>query len=78
MFVDNFHLAGSEPEAVAISYRDIEYTYTEMENKVQKFTSFLKSLGVKKGVKVAISSPNCPEFIFSYWAISRLGAVLYH
>ncbi|KUK11183.1 MAG: Acyl-CoA synthetases (AMP-forming)/AMP-acid ligases II [Clostridia bacterium 41_269] len=75
MRVDNFHLANSRLKDIAISHRGRKITYEEMEEHVQRFAGYLKSLGVKEGDRVALTAPNSPEFIFSFWAVNRIGAV---
>jgi len=75
MRIDILHLANSSPGDIAISYRGKKISFSEMEKAVQHYAGYLGKLGIKKGDKVAITAPNCPEFIFSYWAIARLGAV---
>ena len=76
MRIDTLHLAEDCPEAPAIRHRGVEYSFAQLEDMVRRYTGFLMKAGVKKGDRVAISSPNCPEFIFSYWAAVRLGALV--
>jgi len=73
--VDNLHLANSRLKDTAISHRGRKITFEELEEQVQRFAGYLKSLGIKEGDRVALTAPNSPEFIFSYWAINRIGAV---
>jgi long-chain acyl-CoA synthetase len=51
-------------------------TYAQLEIEVKKAALQLKSIGVKKGDKVAILSLNMPNWGISYFAISVLGAVV--
>ena len=50
-------------------------SYTELLNDVQKFGNVLKSLGVKKGDRVAIYLPMVPEVAVAMLACARIGAV---
>ena len=50
-------------------------TYTELLTDVQKFGNVLKSLGVKKGDRVAIYLPMVPEVAVAMLACARIGAV---
>lgn len=36
----------------------------------------LTSLGVSKGERVGILFPNCPEFIYAFYAVAYIGAVV--
>ena len=49
-------------------------TYSEMLDEVSRFANGLKSLGVKKGDRVAIYLPLIPEAIVAMLACARLGA----
>jgi len=40
-----------------------------------RFAAALHDLGVKKGDRVAILLPNCPQFMITYFGILRVGAV---
>jgi len=50
-------------------------TYEELNRAVNSLANRLRDLGVAKGDRVAIMLPNIPEFIISYFAIQKLGAV---
>lgn len=63
-----------EKEA-SIIYNDNIYTYQDLLEKSNKYTNFFKSIGIEKGKKVGIFLPNCPEYIFSYFAIFKIGAI---
>lgn len=50
-------------------------TYWELYREVCKFANSLKSLGVKKGDRVAIYMPMIPELAIAMLACARIGAV---
>jgi acetyl-CoA synthetase len=50
-------------------------TYTELHAEVCKFANVLKSLGVKKGDRVAIYMPMIPEAAVAMLACARIGAI---
>lgn len=56
-------------------YREQRYTYGEMDTVTNRAANALSSIGVAKGSRVAIMLPNCPEYIFVWFALSKLGAV---
>ena len=49
-------------------------TYADLHREVSKFASALKSLGVKKGDRVAIYMPMIPELPIAMLACARIGA----
>ncbi|MDD5722617.1 MAG: AMP-binding protein [Syntrophales bacterium] len=69
------HTCTTYPDRVALIYEDTSVSYSELDRGVNSFGNRLKALGVTKGDKVAIMLPNIPEFIISYFAILKLGAV---
>jgi acetyl-CoA synthetase len=50
-------------------------TYFDLHREVSQFANVLKSLGVKKGDRVAIYLPLIPELAISMLACARIGAV---
>ncbi|TFG93879.1 MAG: long-chain fatty acid--CoA ligase [Syntrophobacterales bacterium] len=69
------HTCRTYPKRVSLIYRDTVVSYSELDRAVNAFGNRLKALGVTQGDKVAIMLPNIPEFIVSYFAILKLGAV---
>lgn len=64
------------PDRVAIRFAGMELTYQELLNLSHKFAHALKARGVKKGDRVAIHLPNCPQFAIAYYGLLKLGAIL--
>src|SRR3984957_12162158 len=50
-------------------------TYFDLFREVSQFANVLKSLGVKKGDRVAIYLPLIPELVVALLACARIGAV---
>ena len=50
------------------------FTYAQLAEEVGRFANVLKSLGVKKGDRVAIYLPMIPEAAFAMLACARIGA----
>ena len=50
-------------------------TYFGLYREVNKFANVLKSLGIKKGDRVAIYLPMIPELVISALACARIGAI---
>ena len=50
------------------------YTYWDLHREVSKFANVLKSLGVRKGDRVAIYLPMIPEAAIAMLACARIGA----
>jgi long-chain acyl-CoA synthetase len=60
----------------ALTFYDKVITYGELAYAVEKFASSLQQQGVKKGDRVAIMLPNCPQYVIAYYAILRIGGIV--
>ncbi len=49
--------------------------YGQLKREVDKLAAGLHELGVRKGDRVAIMMPNCPQTLIAYYATLSLGAV---
>ena len=52
------------------------YTYYDLEREVDKLACGLLSLGIERGDRVGIWSPNRPEWLVTQFATARIGAIL--
>jgi long-chain acyl-CoA synthetase len=51
-------------------------TYRELDDYVIRFAAALRTLGVKKGDRIAIMLPNLPQYIIAYYGALKLGAIV--
>jgi long-chain acyl-CoA synthetase len=56
-------------------FLDTWMTYKEFQDYVKKFATALTNLGIKKGDVVAMHLPNCFQYVITYYAATRIGAV---
>ena len=56
-------------------WQDRVYGFEDLDRHSDQVALGLQSLGIEKGDKVGIMLGNCPEFLFSWFATSKLGAV---
>ena len=68
------HVRG-RPAAPALAFRDIVLSWKDVEQRVLLVAGGLRARGVGPGDVVALQLPNTPEFVLSYLAIARLGAL---
>ena len=66
------------PDQYAFKYTTLDYTrtYTEFRKDVDECAAALISLGVKAGDHVAIWATNVPAWYITFWATTKIGAVL--
>jgi fatty-acyl-CoA synthase len=65
-----------DSEALVSRHQGIRKTYAEFGNEVGRVALGLMALGVAKGDRVGIWSPNCAEYAYVQFACARLGAIL--
>lgn len=51
-------------------------SYRELGEQIERAAEGLRKLGVKKGDRVAIVLPNCPQHVVAFYAALRLGAIV--
>lgn len=66
------------PNQYAFRYTELDYTrtYPEFRDDVDIFARSLLAMGVKKGDHVAIWATNVPQWYITFWATTKIGAVL--
>ncbi|MEI9477618.1 MAG: AMP-binding protein, partial [Deltaproteobacteria bacterium] len=52
------------------------YIYAELREKVDRLAIGFMTLGIKRGDRVMVQLPNWHEFIFSFFALQKIGAVV--
>lgn len=62
--------------APAVVFQDRILSWQALQERVVHTAAGLEARGVSRGDVVAVQLPNIPEFVFSYLAITRLGAVM--
>ncbi|MEZ4287845.1 MAG: class I adenylate-forming enzyme family protein [Polyangiales bacterium] len=56
--------------------RERRWSFAEHDSDVKKIAHILQTqFGVTKGDRVAIAAANCPEWLLTFWATLRLGAI---
>ncbi|KQR48268.1 long-chain fatty acid--CoA ligase [Microbacterium sp. Leaf161] len=51
-------------------------TYRELGDQITRAAEGLRRLGVRKGDRVALVLPNCPQHVVAFYAALRLGAIV--
>ncbi len=66
------------PDQYAFRYTELDYTrtYREFRDDVDTFARALIAMGVKRGDHVAIWATNVPAWYLTFWATTKIGAVL--
>jgi fatty-acyl-CoA synthase len=78
LLVDDFltRPARLYPRKVAIIDGALQLSYAQFEERAHRLANALLELGVRKGDRVCILSPNSHFFLESFYGTSRIGAIL--
>ena len=78
LLVDDFLTRAAQlyPEKTAIIDEDRRYSYAQFKRRVNQLSHALLGLGLRKGDRVCILSPNSHFFLESFYATSQTGIVL--
>ena len=64
------------PDATATIFFNAKRTYRSLYRDVRRFAAGLQRLGVRKGDRVALVLPNCPQFLIAFWGALEAGATV--
>ena len=67
--------AETHPHQCFLRFTGAEYTFYEMHRWSDHLAAELAGLGVRRGDLVPVMMPNCAEFVASWFALCKLGAV---
>lgn len=70
------HSAALYGNKIALVFKDRCYSYRQLEKLSNRVAQSLLSLGIQKGDRVSIYMENCPEWIISYYAAFKVGAIV--
>ncbi|WP_206099700.1 long-chain-fatty-acid--CoA ligase [Longirhabdus pacifica] len=68
--------AHQHPNKTALHFLGKKTSYQELLQKAYQFAHVLKELGLKKGERVAIMLPNCPQVVAAYYGTLLVGGTV--
>ena len=67
--------AKRRPQRPAVIFYGHVTTYADLDQQSDRFAALLQAKGVRKGDRVAVFLPNCPQFHIVFFGILKLGAI---
>jgi long-chain acyl-CoA synthetase len=64
------------PRRTALIYFGTEMSYGQLLDHVNRCAAGLQALGLRKGERVALMMPNCPQYVIAYFGALRAGAIV--
>ncbi len=63
------------PDKEAVVDDRVRLTYSQLRDRVNRLAVGLINLGIKKGDAVLLQLPNWAEYVYSYFALQKIGAI---
>jgi long-chain acyl-CoA synthetase len=63
------------PDRTALIYLGQRFTYRKLLEDIRRFATALHALGLRKGDKIMLYIPNCPQFLIAYFGAQVIGSV---
>ena len=70
------HAAEEHRGRNALSFYGTTFEFGRLQALVEKMAASLSAAGVSKGDRVALMLPNCPQYVISFFATVKVGAVV--
>jgi acyl-CoA synthetase (AMP-forming)/AMP-acid ligase II len=64
------------PDRDCVVFEGKRYTFGQVNERSNRLANSLTKMGIKKGDMVAILQVNCNQFLETYYAVAKLGAIL--
>ncbi|HUG55932.1 MAG TPA: long-chain fatty acid--CoA ligase [Candidatus Limnocylindrales bacterium] len=68
--------AAAYPDSTATIFFNAKRSYRSISDDAWRFAQGLRRLGVRKGARVALVLPNCPQFVVAFFGALRAGAIV--
>jgi len=69
------HIRAGLGDKVLLYFREQKITYSDMQQRINRFANALKGLGIGRNDRVMLRSPNNPEIFIANFACWRIGAI---
>ncbi len=63
------------PNGIAYDFLDNTSTYKEFLSDIDRLANALYALGIRKGERITICMPNCPQALICFYAVNKIGGV---
>ena len=64
------------PDRDCVIFEGKRFTFSQINERANRLANALVNLGIRKGDRVAILQVNCNQFLETYYAVAKIGAIL--
>ena len=68
-------ITGADPGKTFVEIGGASYTYREVRDGVLRTAAMFRDMGVQHGDRVCLFMPNCIEYLYCWFGLSKLGAI---
>lgn len=68
--------AEQNPQGTAIEFMGLRMSYRQLLGSARRFANALLRQGVRKGDRVAVMLPNCPQTVIAYYGTLMMGGIV--
>ena len=68
--------AEKNPNKTFLYFDDQEVSYDQFNNNINRAANVFLDFGIQKGDRVCFFLPNCPEYLYGWLGLAKIGAVL--
>ena len=76
MCLDRICKTFADSDALISRHQGLRYTYGQLKQEVENAARGLIGIGVEKGERVGVWSPNCAEWLIAQYALAKVGAIM--
>ena len=62
-------------DEIFLRFKDQKFSYDEIRRYSNRCANAFQNQGIIKGDKVSIMLPNCPEYLYIWFGLAKIGAV---
>ena len=68
-------IADRYPDYTAISFQGRKTSYAAMMREIDRVARSFHAAGIREGDVVTLCMPNCPQIVYCFYALNRIGAI---
>jgi crotonobetaine/carnitine-CoA ligase len=69
--------ASVRPELTFLNFKgEVAISFLELDQQANRYANGFLENGISKGTKVGVMLPNCPEYLYSWFGLAKIGAVM--
>ena len=68
-------IADQYPDFTAVSFQGRKTSYAQLMKEIDRTARAFHAIGIREGDVVTLCMPNCPQIVYCFYALNRIGAI---